>query len=349
VNQPITVAGVEVAPGERRDVMPVASESYTGDRTTIPMAVLNGAGDGPRVFVTAAIHGDELNGIGVCRQLLSRLEPSRLDGILVIVPIVNVLGAQIHSRYLPDRRDLNRTFPGSYGGSMASRIAKLLMEEVVKASDVGIDLHTAANRRTNVPQVRVHRGDERAHELGLAFGAPYLLDAALRAGSLREVAGELGVPVLTYEGGEALRFDDAAIEVASNGVLRVLGHLGMIPDPPPAPAEPPLVMHQSRWVRAERGGIIDLHVTMGQQVAEGEPLWTTTSPLGAERATIGSPYAGIIIGGTTLPLVSPGEAVLHVGVPGDGWLGEDDPSLEEDDVEGADPDIDPDDAPAPAS
>ena len=332
MNEPITVAGVEVAPGERRDVSPVASESYTGDRTTIPMAVINGVGDGPRVFVTAAVHGDELNGIGVCRELLGRLEPEELDGILIVVPIVNVLGAQIHSRYLPDRRDLNRTFPGSHTGSMASRIARLLMDEVVDGSDVGIDLHTAANRRTNVPQMRVHTEDERATALALAFGAPYVLDASLRPGSLREVAGEQGVPVLTYEAGEALRFDPQAIEVATDGVLRVLGTLGMIADPPPPPDLPPLLMHQSRWVRAERGGIVDLHVELGQHVDEGQELWTTTSPLGAERATQTSPYRGVVIGGTTLPLVAPGEAILHIGIPGEGWRGEDDPSAEEDQV-----------------
>lgn len=338
MNEPITVAGVEVAPGERRDVTPVASESYTGDRTTIPMAVINGVKDGPRMFVTAGIHGDELNGIGVCRELLGRLDPAGLSGILIVVPIVNVLGAQIHSRYLPDRRDLNRTFPGSHGGSMAARIAKLLMEEVVAGSNVGIDLHTAANRRTNVPQMRVHIEDERATELAIAFGAPYVLDASLRPGSLREVAQELHVPVLTYEGGEALRFDDHAIATATDGVLRTLAHLGMISEGPPPPAEPPLLMHESRWLRAERGGIVDLHVGMGDRVEEGQELWTTTSPLGAERATMVSPHTGIVIGGTTLPLVAPGEAILHIGIPGEGWSGyEDDPSAEEDDAEDLDP------------
>lgn len=331
MNEPITVAGVEVAPGERRDVTPVASESYTGDRTTIPMAVINGTKDGPRVFVTAAIHGDELNGIGVCRELLGRIDPSDLSGILIVVPIVNVLGAQIHSRYLPDRRDLNRTFPGSYSGSMASRIAKLVMEEVVRGSDVGIDLHTAANRRTNVPQVRVHIEDPQATELALAFGAPFVLGAALRPGSLREVAGELDVPVLTYEGGEALRFDSDAIEVATVGVLRVLGHLGMITSAPPPPTETPLLMNESRWLRAERGGIIDMMVEPGQGIIEGQELWTTTSPLGAERATMTAPFDGVVIGSTTLPLVAPGEAILHIGIPGATWPSEDDPSAEEND------------------
>lgn len=335
MNEPVTVAGVEVPPGVRRDLMPLASESYTGDRTTIPMAVLNGAEDGPRLFVTAAIHGDELNGIAVCRELLTLLDPAHLAGIVIVVPIVNVLGAQIHSRYLPDRRDLNRSFPGTRSGSMASRIARLLMDEVVADSDLGIDLHTAANRRTNVPQLRINAGNDRASDLAEVFRPPYVLDASLRSGSLREVAHELGVPVLTYEGGEALRFDEEAVRVAVDGTLRILAHLGMT-DRAPEPEHPTVRMHESRWIRAERGGIVDMHVEPGQEVVEGEALWTTTSPLGPERATVESPVDGVVIGATTLPLVSPGEAIVHVGIPGDRPSVEDDPSAEEDDADGSD-------------
>jgi predicted deacylase len=336
VNGPITVAGVEVPPGVRRDLAPLASESYTGDRTTLPLAVLNGVEDGPRVFVTAAVHGDELNGIAICRELLGTVDPDDLAGVLIVVPIVNVLGAQIHSRYLPDRRDLNRSFPGTRAGSMASRIARLLMDEVVSGADVGIDLHTAANRRTNVPQLRIAAGDGRARELADAFAPPYVLDAALRPGSLRAVAADLEVPVLTYEAGEALRFDDEAVRIGVEGTLRVLRRLGMVADAPAAVA-PPVVMHESKWLRAERGGIVDLHVQPGEEVSAGQEMWTTTSPLGAERATIESPVDGVVIGATTLPLVSPGEAILHVGLAGDRPSWEDDPSAEEDPE--ADPDL----------
>jgi predicted deacylase len=327
---PITVAGVTVEPGERRDVAPTASESYTGDRTTLPMAVLNGIANGPRVFVTAAVHGDELNGIATCRALLDLLDPAELAGCVVVVPIVNVLGVQIGSRYLPDRRDLNRSFPGSHEGSMAARIARLVSDEVLAGSDVGIDLHTAANRRTNVPQVRVGADDERARSLALTFGAPFVLPAKLRPGSLRAVAAELGVPVLTYEGGQPLRFDEEAIDVALRGIQRVLARLQMIEhSPEPAHAEP-MVLSASRWLRAERGGVLELHVTPGQLVAAGDPLWTTVSPLGAERASISAPEAGYVIGATTVPLVQPGQAVVHLALPGDRLPSEDDPTDEED-------------------
>jgi uncharacterized protein len=338
VNGPITVAGVTVEPGERRDLSPTASESYTGDRTTLPMAVLNGAGDGPRMFVTAAVHGDELNGIAVCRNLLDRLDPVDLDGTLIVVPIVNVLGVQFGSRYLPDRRDLNRSFPGSHDGSMAGRIARLLLDEVIVGCDVGVDLHTAANHRTNVPQVRVHTGDETARSLAVTFGAPFVLDAKLRPGSLREIAFDRGVPVLTYEGGGPLRFDDDAIEVATTGTLRVLARLGMIDDAPPPSHAAPMVLHASRWLRAERGGLLELHVAPGDRVEAGQPLWSTVGPLGQERNTQEAEEEGYVIGATTLPLVAPGQALLHVALPGDREPSEDDPTDEEDeDPEGAEP------------
>ncbi len=330
MNGPVWVAGVDVGPGERRDLAPSFSESYTGDRTTLPMAVLNGVEDGPRVFVTAAVHGDELNGIATCRGLLDVLDPTTLRGTVIVVPIVNVLGVQIGSRYLPDRRDLNRAFPGSLHGSMAARIARLLLDEVIVGSDVGIDLHTAANHRTNVPQVRIDTSDEVALGLATGFGAPFVLDAKLRPGSLREIAAHHAVPVLTYEGGGPARFDEPAIDVATRGALRVLARLGMIDDAPAPAHEAPMVLHASRWMRADRGGILHLDVGSGDHVKAGQAMWTTVSPLGEERAVAEADEEGHVIGATTLPLVQPGQAIVHVALPGDRVASEDDPSEEED-------------------
>lgn len=328
---PISVAGVQIESGERRDLTPAASESFTGDLTSLPMTVINGVDDGPRVFVTAAIHGDELNGIAVCRLLLDELDPASIRGSVIVVPVVNVPGVQIASRYLPDRRDLNRSFPGSHEGSMAARIARLLVDEVVSGSDLGIDLHTAANHRTNVPQLRIRTEDQVLLAHARAFGAPFILDARLREGSLRATAERMGVGVLTYEGGGPLRFDDVAIDVAHRGILRVLKRMDVIPVAP-EPAEPdPMVLHVSRWLRADRGGILELHVDSGDRVVPGQPLWTTSSPLGAERTSVVAEDEGHVIGATTLPLVQPGHAVLHVALPGDQAPSEDDPTDEEDD------------------
>jgi uncharacterized protein len=312
----LSLGGADVPPGARTDLLLKVSESYTGDRTSIPITVVNGERPGPMLFVTAAVHGDELNGIGIVRDLLNRLEPADLSGALVCVPVVNVLGVQFHSRYLPDRRDLNRCFPGSSSGSTASRIAHTLMTEVVAQADVGIDLHTAANRRMNMPQVRANLSDERAYELGLAFGAPYLIDASRRAGSLRDAADREGVPVLTFEGGQALRFEDDVIEVGVAGVLRVLGAMGMLDDVPPPPENPVLESDETHWIRADRGGILDFNVGPGDTVEVEQPLWTVTGPFGRERNQQLSPYEGVVIGMTTLPLVNPGDAVVHIAVPG---------------------------------
>lgn len=332
----VTIVGEPVAPGTRADLAAVVAESYTGERTRIPITVLHGAGAGPRVFVTAAVHGDELNGVAVCRELIGLLDPAALRGTLVIVPIVNVLGAQLHSRYLPDRRDLNRHFPGSPTGSLASRIAHVVIEAVIAGSDVGVDLHTAANRRTNVPQLRVDTEQPRATELALAFGAPYVLYAAMRPGSLRLAATDLGIPVLTYEGGEALRFEAEPIRVATAGIRRLLAHLDMV-DEAPAAAADPVLMRESRWMRAERGGILDMQVHPGESVRAGDELWTTNDPFGEERSTVESPVDAVVIGGTTLPLVVPGDAVLHLGIPGERPPVEDDPTDEEDLADDPDP------------
>lgn len=312
----LSLGGADVPKGARIDLLLKVSESYTGDRTSIPLTVVNGTRPGPLLFVTAAVHGDELNGIGIVRDVLNRVEPSEVAGALVCVPVVNVLGVQFHSRYLPDRRDLNRCFPGSPTGSTASRMAHTLMTEVVAGADAGIDLHTAANRRMNMPQVRASLADAQARALGVAFGAPYLIDAPRRPGSLRDAADREGVPVLTFEGGQSLVFEDDVIDLGVTGVLRVMGAMGMLDDVPPPPEQPALESDETHWVRAERGGILDLHVGPGGAVEVDQPLWTVTGPFGRERNQKLSPYAGVVIGMTTLPLVNPGDAVLHVAVPG---------------------------------
>ncbi len=341
---PLSLGGADVPQGARTDLLLKVSESYTGDRTSIPITVVNGERPGPLLFVTAAVHGDELNGIGIVRDLLNRLEPAEVAGALVCVPVVNVLGVQFHSRYLPDRRDLNRCFPGSASGSTASRIAHTLMTEVVTRADAGIDLHTAANRRMNMPQVRTDLSDPRAHELGLAFGAPFLIDSIVRGGSLRDAADREGVPVLTFEGGQSLRFEDDVIAVGVTGVLRVMGAMGMLDEYPPPPDYQVLESDETHWVRADRGGILDLHVGPGDRVEVDQPLWTVTGPFGRERSQKTSSYDGVVVGMTTLPLVNPGDAVLHLAIPGHhDHASIDEPTDEEDLVDSddaGDPDID---------
>ncbi len=312
----VRIGGAEVPPGARVDLRLSVSESYIGDRMSIPVTVLNGEEDGPRMFVTAAVHGDELNGIGVVRELLATLEPNEIVGTLILVPVVNVLGLPLHSRYMPDRRDLNRAFPGSTEGSMASRLAHTITTQVLEECDVGVDLHTAASGRANLPQIRGVLDDERTLELARAFAAPVLIDAPQRPGSLRSVGHARGIPVLTYEAGEALRFEESAIGVGVAGVMRLMAHLGMLVTPPPEADLTPMEADETHWIRADRGGIISLEVGLGDWVTEGQPLWTVSSPFGRERNPKESPYEGVVIGASTVPLVNPGDAVVHIAVPG---------------------------------
>ena len=225
---PFAFGGVEVAAGRRHELSLPISQLVTGADVTLPVHVLHGREDGPTVWVSAAIHGDEVAGVEIVRRVLERLQPKNLRGTLLAVPIVNVLGVMAGDRYLPDRRDLNRSFPGSARGSLASRIAHLMMTEVIGRCTVGIDLHTGADRRSNLPQIRCDLEDPQTRALAEAFGAPVLFHARLRDGSLRAAARETGARVLLYEAGEAWRFDEYAIAPGVDGVLRVLAALDMV-------------------------------------------------------------------------------------------------------------------------
>ena len=331
---PFFLGGDEVAPGTRGDIRLLCGEGYTGEPLWLPATVVHGRRAGPVLALTASIHGDELNGIAVIREVLSAISADEVAGTIVCLPMVNVLGVQFHSRYLPDRRDLNRYFPGSTDGSMASRLAHAVMTHVVAAADVCIDLHTATNFRTNEPQIRISLENARARELGLAFGCRHLIDASLRPGSLREAAARIGVPVLTFEGGQALRFEPHVIDAGVRGTLRVMAALGMVESAPPPTADIVVESDETHWIRADRGGILDVAVSLGDMVDVHQPLWTVSSPLGHERNQRLSPYAGSVIGLTTLPLVAPGDAVVHIAVPGRHQRSFiDEPTDEEDDTD----------------
>ena len=220
------IGTVRVRAGTSRALELPITRLVTGAEISLPVRIIHGREDGPTVWVDAAIHGDEVVGVEVIRQVLADLDPKTFRGTLIAVPIVNVLGFMTGDRYLPDRRDLNRSFPGSARGSLASRIAHLFMEEVVAKSEVGIDLHTGSDRRSNLPQVRADLDDPRTRALAEAFAAPVMLHAKIRDGSLRHAARERGATVLLYEGGENLRFDDYAIDAGVAGVRRVLAVLG---------------------------------------------------------------------------------------------------------------------------
>ncbi len=310
---PFVISGVEIAAGERQSIdMPVA-QLYTHTPLHIPVQVLHGRRDGPVLLVCAAIHGDELNGVEIIRRLLATSLVRRLRGTLIAVPIVNVFGFIQQTRYLPDRRDLNRCFPGSEKGSLGARIAHLFKTEVIDKVTHIIDLHTGAIHRSNLPQVRANLDHPITEQMARAFGVPVILNAALRDGSLRSVAESSGIPVITYEGGEALRFDELSIQGGVRGVISVMRELGMLPKQKRSHREHlPLIAKNSAWVRAQCDGVMRQLVALGRRVHKGDVLAAISDPFGAREVQVTSPYNGIVIGRTNIPLVNEGEALFHI-------------------------------------
>jgi predicted deacylase len=278
----------------------------------MPVHVVRGKKDGPILLLCAAIHGDELNGIEIIRRILQLPALSRIKGTIVAVPVVNVYGLIHHSRYLPDRRDLNRSFPGSEKGSLAARVAHIFLEELVAKCTHGIDLHTGAIHRSNLPQIRANLDDQETLEIAKAFGAPVILNSNLRDGSLREAADERGVDMLLYETGEALRFDEVSIRGGVKGVVNVLRHLGMLPKTKRKSPLEPVIARSSKWVRATSSGLLKTVKPLGARVKRYDLLALVDDPLGDNQTEIKAPFSGIIIGRTEIPLVHEGEAVFHI-------------------------------------
>jgi uncharacterized protein len=310
------IGTVRVRPGLRRALTLPITRLVTGADVDLPIRVVHGREDGPTIWINAAIHGDEAVGVEVIRQVLADLDAKTLRGTVIAIPIVNVLGFMNGSRYLPDRRDLNRSFPGSARGSLAGRIAHLMMTEVVDKCTVGIDLHTGSDRRTNLPQIRADLEDPETRKLASAFAAPVMLHARLRDGSLRYAARERGAKVLLYEAGEAWRMDDWAIDAGVIGVRRVLAALDMID---PIADDDPLVSAESwrsGWVRARGTGMIHLDVHLGQEVTKGERIGGLFDSLGRRVRLIHADRNGLVVGRTEAPVVNSGDAVVHIAETG---------------------------------
>jgi predicted deacylase len=319
VRQPFVIGGLAVKPGERRLVDLPISKLSNHAPVALPVHVLHGLQPGPTMFVCAAIHGDELNGVEIIRRLLRTLDPKSIGGTLLCVPVVNVFGFISRSRYLPDRRDLNRSFPGSATGSLAARLAHLFLSEIVKRSQIGIDLHTAAIHRINLPQVRcVFRKRPRCQELGMAFGAEVMLESPERPGSLRQAAREVGVDVLSYEGGEGLRFDEFAIRAGVEGITGVMLHAGMLElaegvEVPRGERHTPVLINASSWVRSPEGGVFRTTKRIGDAVNTNEVVGHVANPYEDSAVEVRAPRRGILIGRTTLPIVNMGDALLNIG------------------------------------
>lgn len=307
-----TWAGETIRPGESRSVPLVVGESYSSMNVEIQLHIRRAGKDGPVVFVTAALHGDELNGCGAVRQLIQDDDFCLQRGTLVLIPVLNLPAFERHSRYLPDRRDLNRSFPGSEGGSLAGRMAYTIFHELVLRCDYGIDLHTASVRRTNYPTVRADMTDPKVKQIAEAFGSEIIINNTGPKNSFRREACKAGCPTIIMEGGEVWKVEPGIVETAVRGIKNVLSELNMIDTNIESPPYQ-IVIEKSKWIRADRGGFLDFHIKPGDLVEKDQPLVTSTTILGEGQSTLHAPFDGVVMGMTSLPSLSPGEPICNLG------------------------------------
>lgn len=304
--------GEQIEPGESRNVQLTVGESYSSMAVQIQIHIRRGIKDGPVVFVTGALHGDEINGCGAIRQLIQEDDFRLLRGSVVLIPVLNLPAFERHSRYLPDRRDLNRSFPGTKDGSLASRMAYTIFNEIVRRCDYGIDLHTASVRRTNYPTVRGDLADPEVRRIAEAFGSEIVINGKGPKNSFRREACKVGCPTIIMEGGEVWKVEPGIVETAVRGVKNVLCELDMIETDIQHPPYQ-IIIEKSKWIRAERGGFLHFHIQPGDIVEKGHPLTTNTTILGEEHSTLYAPFNGVVMGMTSLPSISPGEPICNLG------------------------------------
>lgn len=310
---PIEIDGVSVKAGERRLINLSIPDLYMHTSLTIPVQVIHGKKDGPRLFVCAAIHGDEINGVEIIRRLMKVKSLARMKGTLIAVPVVNVYGFIDKSRYLPDRRDLNRSFPGSDSGSLAARLSHVFLEEIASKSTHGIDLHTAAVHRDNLPQIRAQLDDDETMKMAKSFSAPIILNTPILEGSMRHALEKKDISVIVYEAGEALRFNEVSIRAGVKGIISVMREIGMLPRlKSPKKSITPIIARSSTWVRAPQSGILRSLIPLGKVVEKDQVMGVVADPFGQKEAEVIATTSGMIVGRTNIPLVNEGEALFHI-------------------------------------
>ncbi len=309
----LTIGGVNVKRGERKQIRIDVAQLYDFTEMNIPVEVVRGKKDGPILFISGAIHGDEINGVEIVRRILAKKSLDSIKGTLIAVPIVNVFGFNTKSRYLPDRRDLNRCFPGAENGSLAAQVAHTFMTKIVSHCTHGIDFHTAAINRINLPQIRACLDEPETMGMAKAFEMPVVLHSELRDGSLRSAMKDKGIPTLLFEGGEALRFNERVIKSGVQGAISVMRQIGMLRPLKSKPQPKDIfVARSSHWIRAPHSGILTPKKKLGERVEKGETLGIISNPFGSEKNNIVARRTGIVIGAVTMPLLNRGDAAYHI-------------------------------------
>lgn len=308
---PLQILHAEVFPGNKAQLSFLEEQSFIKEAVDIQVFVARGAQPGPTLCLTGAIHGDELNGVEIARAVFEAADPEKLSGTLIALPIVNVWGFRSGNRYLADRRDLNRAFPGSQNGSMASRIAFAVFERVIRHCTALVDLHTGSDERTNLPQVRADLDKKAVFELATRFDVGIVMAGAGPEGSLRNAANAVGVTAIIYEAGGPGRFEEEEIDRGIEGVTNVMEFLRMVGDQPPKP-DPQRVFSSTRWVRATGGGIFLTRLRPGTKVRTGDVLGVVTDPMNNRKFTIESPLDGTLVGMAYPQVVLPGNGLFHI-------------------------------------
>ena len=285
----------------------------SGTIIDIPVYVFRAPEDGPVLLLMAGMHGDEVNGIEIVRRLLAQKSFKPQCGTVIAIPILNIYGFLNFSREVPDGKDVNRSFPGNADGSLASRVAYTFVKEILPQIDYGLDFHTGGASRTNYPQVRCVLNEPENEKIARVFGAPFIINSNLLPNSLRNEAAKCGKTIVVFESGESLRFDEHGIEVAIDGVRRVMDYLKIMPTDLPAP-EPAIVCSKTSWLRAHEAGLFHSWFHAGDYINKNEIIGTVADPYGEKLIEIKSPYSGYIIGLNHMPVVNEGDALAHIGI-----------------------------------
>ena len=332
-NNILEIDGQKIKKGERKRVYIDMGTIYDFTEVKMPVEIIRGKKDGPTIFLSAAIHGDEICGIEIIRNVLKSKYLKNIAGTLIAVPIVNIFGFNDKTRYLPDRRDLNRCFPGNKNGSLAGQLAYKFTDEIVNKCDLGIDFHTGAYHRFNAPQIRANLKNNKALEYAKVFNAPSIIDANLRDGSLREAGSMKKIPILLYEGGEMLRFDKEVIDTGIRGVLNIMSHLKMIDYKDDKKRKKSFISHSSSWLRAPKSGILIERKKVGTIVRINDILGEIVNPFGDHKTLVKAKESGVIIGASKLPLVNQGDALFHIATSNDKYQNDSDVYYSSDDLD----------------
>jgi len=307
-----TIGEHSIRPGEFKEIHINIARLPSRTQIDTPIYVYRAPEEGPVLALTAGMHGDEINGMEIVRRILDQGYNKVLRGTVLCMPVINVYGFLNYSREVPDGKDINRSFPGSKTGSLASRVAYHMTHDVLPYIDYGVDFHTGGALRTNYPQVRCMMQEEKNVELAAAFNAPFTIDSPFRPHSLRQTAAKKGKNIIVYEGGESVRFDQYAIEEGVNGTLRLMKHLKMIDNAPQAKQESKIVWNSS-WVRARTAGLFQTLINCGDLIQKNQVVGSLTDPFGEFKEDIKSPATGYVVGLNNNPVVNAGDALLHIG------------------------------------